>query len=162
MDRGLFGLTFEEAREVVLKRRLDESVTYPIMTKQAIAIGTKIAEVDALLTERPKRRDGWWRFILSCLSCGSRRPLDPRSLTDSRRKKRTTGYAARLGLVAEVTPDSDAQLAAITWPRADVARDDPLDAYAALWSAHRHRHGVSETLGGHEHDERGLLQRMVI
>jgi hypothetical protein len=84
MDRGLFGLTFEEAREVVLKRRLDESVTYPIMTKQAIAIGTKIAEVDALLTERPKRRDGWWRFILSCLSCGSRRPLDPRSLTDSR------------------------------------------------------------------------------
>jgi Protein of unknown function (DUF429) len=120
MDRGLFGLTFEEAREVVLKRRLDESVTYPIMTKQAIAIGTKIAEVDALLTERPKRRD-WVVEVhpeLSFLRIATT-PGSPFA-HGLPRKKRTTGYAARLGLVAEVTPDSDAQLTAITWHRADV------------------------------------------
>ena len=36
------------------------------------------------------------------------------------------------------------------------ARDDVLDAYALLWSAHRAWRGEARVLGGSEQDERGL------
>jgi predicted RNase H-like nuclease len=41
------------------------------------------------------------------------------------------------------------------------ARDDVLDAYALLWSAHRARRGEARVLGGDERDERGLQCEIV-
>jgi predicted RNase H-like nuclease len=41
------------------------------------------------------------------------------------------------------------------------ARDDVLDAYALLWSAHRARRGEARVLGGGERDERGLQCEIV-
>ena len=41
------------------------------------------------------------------------------------------------------------------------ARDDVLDAYALLWSAHRTRRGEARVLGGGERDERGLQCEIV-
>ena len=136
----------------------------PIMTKQAIAIAiaSKIAEIDALLADHPACVD-WVIEVhpeLSFLSIATK--LGSSFAEGLPPKKRTTGHAARTTLIASVMPDSTGQLAAIAWPRYEVGRDDPLDAYAALWSAHRHGHAVSEILGGGERDERGLLQRMIV
>ena len=132
------------------------------MTKQAIAIASKIAEIDALLADAPSRRD-WVVEVhpeLSFLALAKSLPSVFAAGFPS--KKRTPGYTIRKGLIEEALPCAKDQLAAPPWLRRAAARDDPLDAYVALWSAHRHHHGVSETLGGHERDERGLLQRMIV
>ena len=57
-DRELFGLSFEEAREVVLaRRRADPGGEYPIMTQQAMAILPKIREVDHVMRADSSRQD---------------------------------------------------------------------------------------------------------
>lgn len=162
IDRELLGPTFQEAREVVLKRRQAEAGNHPIMTKQAIAIGPKIAEVDKLLASRRDRQD-WLTEVhpeLSFLAIA--KSLHSPLAAGLPLKTRAAGYKARLQLIEGVMPGGKHELAAVAWLRRDVGRDDPPDAYAALWSAHRHHHRVCDTLGGGESDERGLLQRMIV
>jgi predicted RNase H-like nuclease len=157
-DRELLGLDFAHAREVVnRRRRLDPAGDHPVMTHQTINIAPKIAEADRLLRADP-RRQGWLLEVHPELSfqalAGA--TIEP--------KRTSAGAAARLALVARQFPDAPRRLGAKTWSRAEVARDDLLDAYAVLWTALRFARGTGHyrELGDGRRDAYGLRQRIVI
>jgi predicted RNase H-like nuclease len=162
VDRALFGLSFERCRELVRARRLAEPGRHPIMARQAIAIAPRIAALDALLTERPERQQ-WLVEAHPELSFLALARARGQLAADAQLppKRSGTGGSLRAALIADALPDSEERIAAAPWPRREVARDDLLDAYAALWSALRHRAGTAMVLGG-ERDERGLLKRIVV
>jgi predicted RNase H-like nuclease len=169
-DRELLGLTFEAAREVVLRRRIAEPVVaHPVMTKQAMAIASKIAEADQLLTAKPER-ERWLvevhpevSFLMLARTLGH--PIPAIGLP---RKKRAAGRVFRADLLARVFPDSSARVAAMTWGRAHVGVDDALDAYAGLWSALRYRAAAGVTgaelliLGDDHPDGHGVLAHVIV
>jgi predicted RNase H-like nuclease len=163
-DRELLGRTFEEAREHVRARRFADPVGHhPILSRQAIAIMPKIAEVDVLLRERPARQ----RWLIEvhpelsflALAQALNRPEAQIGLP---RKQRSAGKTLRRALLAAVTPDIDGQLAEVSWPRTQVGVDDVLDAYAALWSARRYRTPAREILGDGLPDDHGLARQMIV
>jgi predicted RNase H-like nuclease len=154
-DRELLGLTFEGAREVVLRRRTAEPGSHPVMTKQAMAIAPKIAEADALLTADPARQ----RWLVEAHPELSFRSLAAGALP---RKKCLAGRTMRGELMGRVFPDSAERIAAAAWPRSAVGVDDALDAYACLWTALRYGAERGVRLGDGSVDDRGLLAQIVV
>ena len=157
-DRELLGLGFAAARDVVRRRRwADPAGEHPVMTHQTINIAPRIAEADRVLRADP-RRQGWLVEVHPELSfrelAGG--PLEP--------KRTSTGAARRLALVAGEFPDAPRRLGGRTWPRAEVARDDLLDAYAVLWTALRVKRGRGHhrELGDGRRDAHGLCMRIVV
>lgn len=163
-DRELFGLSFEEAREVVLTRRAGSTINeHPIMTQQTIAILQKIEEVDDVMRTDLSRQD--WIVEVHpevCFVTLAKELGDPVGATGLPRKQRTAGRLARLALLQRAFPDVAERAAAAPWPRTEVGRDDILDAYAALWTARRYACDPQSVmrLGG-DGDDYGLVRRMV-
>jgi predicted RNase H-like nuclease len=163
-DREMFGLSFERAREAVLDRRgRAGGEGHPIMTRQAIAILPKIAEVDAAMRVDASRQE--WIVEVHpelCFLALAARLGEPVTATGLPRKRGVAGRAARLALLRRVFPDVSERVDAAPWPRREVGRDDILDAYAALWTARRYAADPEGTarLGG-DLDACGLVQRMV-
>jgi predicted RNase H-like nuclease len=152
-DRGLFGLTFEQARDVVLARRAEPG-EHPVMTHQTMAILPKIEEVDAAMAADPSRQ----RWIAEvhpelCFAAMAANGGLPS-------KRHAAGRRARLALLRRAFPDVVERARQARWPRREVAPDDILDAYAALWTARRYADGSATCLGG-DRDEHGLLRRMI-
>lgn len=157
-DRELLGLDFAAARAVVRRRRrADPAGVHPVMTHQTINIAPKIAEADRVLRTDPGRQE-WLLEVHPELSfqalAGA--PLEP--------KRTSTGAARRLTLVARRFPDAPQRLGERRWPRAQVARDDLLDAYAVLWTALRVARGPGHhrRLGDRRRDARGLRMQIVV
>jgi predicted RNase H-like nuclease len=122
----LAAATWEEAcsiRERIERRRI---------SKQAWGIVRKVDEVDRAL-RRPPARPGWVREVHPEVCFWAWRGGDPMREA----KKRAAGREARRDLVegyfgAEAFPEVRRR-----HRRADVADDDILDAFAALWTAER-------------------------
>jgi predicted RNase H-like nuclease len=157
-DRELLGLDFAAAREVVhRRRRADLAGEHPVMPHQTINIAPKIAEADRVLRADPRRQE-WLLEVHPELSfqalAGA--PLEP--------KRTSTGAARRLVLAAGQFPDAPQRLDGCPWPRAQVARDDLLDAYAVLWTALRVARGAGHhyELGDGRRDAHGLRMRIVV
>jgi predicted RNase H-like nuclease len=155
-DRALLGLDFAAAREVVRRRRrADPTGDHPVMTHQTITIAPRIAEADRVLRADPRRQE-WLVEVHPELSFRtlSDAPLEP--------KRTSTGAARRLALIAAQFPDARKRLGGRTWPRAEVAPDDLLDAYAVLWTALRVARGPGHhrELGDGERDAHGLCMRI--
>jgi predicted RNase H-like nuclease len=167
-DRELLGLDFAAAREVVRRRRrADPAGEHPVMTHQTINIAPRIAEADRVLRADPRRQE-WLLEVHPELSF---RALAGVALAGvalagvALEPKRTSrGAARRLALVAGQFPDAPQHLAGRTWPRAEVARDDLLDAYAVLWTALRVARGPGHhrELGDGRRDAHGLRMRVVV
>ena len=128
---------------------------HPIATHQTINITPKVAELDALLRARPER-EAW---VAECHPELCFRIIAGRDLAP---KRTAAGAATRLGLLTAIFPDAAERITSAPWRRSEVARDDLLDAYAALWSALRFAAGTHRTLGDGRRDACGLLQRVVI
>lgn len=155
-DRELFGLGFAAARELVWARRAaDPDGAHPIATHETINITPKVAELDALIRVRPER-EAW---VAECHPELCFRTIAGHDLA---LKRTAQGAAARLELLAAIFPDAADRIAAAPWRRSEVARDDLLDAYAALWSALRFAAGTHRTLGDGGRDAHGLLERVVL
>lgn len=157
-DRVLLGHDFASAREIVHRRRSAEPAhEHPVMTHQTMNIAPKVAEADRILRADP-RRQRWLLEVSPELSfrvlAGSL--LSPKRTPDGARRRRQ--------LIAERFPDAPARLDDVAWPRAEVARDDLLDAYAALWTALRFARGdpSCRELGDGRRDAFGLLQRIIV
>jgi predicted RNase H-like nuclease len=163
-DRELFGLSFHEAREVVLGRRARGFVDeHPIMTKQTMAVLPKIEEIDDVMCGDVSRQ-GWIVEVHPevCFVALAKHLGDAVAATGLPPKKRTAGHLARLALLQRVFPDVPERVAAALWRQFEVSRDDILDAYAALWTASRYSRDPKSVgcLGGSV-DDRGLVQRML-
>lgn len=162
-DRALLPCSFEAARELVLeRRRADPAGAHPVMSRQAMNIAPRIAEVDRLVRDRPGRPE---RIVevhpeLSLLAMAARGGREE-PIAGLPPRRTTAGRAARLALLESALPGAGAVVAATPWPRAQVAPDDAVDALAALWSALRHAGGASECLGG-DVDAAGLVRRIVV
>ncbi len=157
-DRELFGLDFEAARQVVYKRRAAApGETFHVLSQQSIQVTPKIAEVDRVLREHPARRE----WLIEVHPEVSFRELAGQDLPP---KKKTAGRARRLSLLRKTFPDIDQRLDNARWLRRQVAHDDMLDAYVALWSALRFSHGLGHhvVLGDGQRDEHGLPMRMIV
>lgn len=163
-DRELLGLTFDQARAKVLQRRARNLAgTHPIMTKQAIAISPKIDAVDRLMRAKPCRQ----RWIVEvhpeiCFLILARMLGDPIGNKGLSRKSRGPGRKERNDLLVHAFPDIADNYPKCGWLRREVGLSDILDAYVALWSAHRYAkdpRSVCE-LGG-DLDAYGLPRRMI-
>jgi predicted RNase H-like nuclease len=77
-------------------------------------------------------------------------------------KRSPSGAARRRALIAARFPDALQRLDAVRWRRSEVAADDLLDAYAALWTARRVVAGVHTELGDGARDAYGLPQRIIV
>jgi predicted RNase H-like nuclease len=157
-DRELLGRDFASARVIVHRRRLaDTAHDHPVMTRQTMNIAPKIAEADRVLRVDPRRQE-WLLEVHPELSFRilAGRPLAP--------KRTPEGARRRLALIAERFPDAPAKIADAAWPRVQVAQDDLLDAYAALWTALRFAAGDERCreLGDGGRDAFGLRQRIIV
>jgi predicted RNase H-like nuclease len=128
-----------------------------VMTRQTMNIAPKVAEADRVLRVNPERQQ-WLLEVHPELSFRvlAGRPLAP--------KRISAGARCRSELIAGRFPDAPARLADAAWPRGQVARDDLLDAYAALWTALRFARGDERCreLGDGSRDAFGLCQRIVV
>ena len=157
-DRELFGRDFDEARTIVQARRqTDPAGTFHVLTRQAIEIMAKIAEVDRFVAEHPDC-EPWLIEVHPEVSFGE---LAGNVLP---RKKTAAGKEARLALLTPIFPDVAETMRLAPWTRRDVGRDDMLDAHAALWSALRFVRGPDHyiQLGNGERDAHGLPMRTIV
>jgi predicted RNase H-like nuclease len=157
-DRELLGHDFASARAIVHRRRLAEPAReHPVMTHQTMNIAPKVAQADRVLRADPARQQ-WLLEVHPELSFRklAGRPLAP--------KRTPEGASRRLELIARYFPDVPLRLGDAGWPRARVARDDLLDAYAVLWTALRFARGDEDcrAKGDGARDAFGLLQRIVV
>lgn len=151
-DRELFNLDFEAARQLVYKRRAAApGETFHLLSQQSVQITPKIAEVDRALRDHPERQE----WLIEIHPEVSFRELAGDDLPP---KKKAAGRARRLRLLREAFPDIDQRLDTARWLRREVAHDDMLDAYAALWSALRFSRGPDHrlVLGDGQRDAHGL------
>jgi predicted RNase H-like nuclease len=165
-DRGLFGLSFGEAKDLVLKRRGPTGTRreHPKMSHQTIEILPKIEEVDRVMRADLSRQD-WVAEVhpevcFLTLAQKLRIALPPHGLPN---KKTRDGRAARLALLRAVFRDVDEQVTQVKWRRDDVGLDDMYDAYVALWTARRYANPNQRVVsfGSGDVDAQGLLRRMV-
>lgn len=163
-DRELLGHSVESAGEIVLdRRRATPDRTFHKLNIQGACIAPKIAEVDGALLEDTSRQ----QWLIEVHPEVSFREL---AGTDLPQKKTKAGKQRRRRLLSEPFPDIEQQLDDATWRhgegetwlRRNVAVDDQLDAYAALWSALRFARDENCCLGNGERDEHDLLMRMVV
>jgi predicted RNase H-like nuclease len=117
----------------------------------------KVDEVDRALRSAPKRPD-WVREVHPEVCFWAWRGGEPMPVA----KKRAAGRAARRELVdAHFGAGASAEVRR-QHRRADVAADDVLDAFAALWTAERIVRGEAATLPAHPPlDAHGLPMEIV-
>ena len=111
------------------------------MSKQAFFIMEKIAEIDAVVRARREFADRLFEVHpeVSFTALGGGEPmLHP--------KRDPAGFEERLEHLSDVFPRSTLEEALDAVPRAEVARDDVLDAFAVLWSAKRIALSTAERL----------------
>jgi predicted RNase H-like nuclease len=108
---------------------------------QAFGIYSKVAEVDALLRAQPALRE---RIVEVHPELSFRAWNDGVAFAVS--KKRRDGFAARLALVDRHLGDDAFPRIRSQWRKKDVADDDVLDAFAALWTAERLARGDAVSL----------------
>lgn len=157
-DRELFGLDFEAARQVVYQRRAAApGETFHVLSRQSVQITPKIAEVDRALREHPARQE----WLIEVHPEVSFRELAGGDLPP---KKKAAGRACRLSLLRDVFADVDQRLETARWLRREVAHDDMLDGYVALWSALRFSRGRDDhlVLGDGQRDAHGLPMQMIV
>jgi predicted RNase H-like nuclease len=155
-DRELVALpSFEEVQRIVAERKAAHAAAKGI-SKQSFAIAPKIAEVDAFVRGTPGCED--WLVEVHPEVCfremsGPAGPLLSKAKAEGREERRVLLPRA-LSEFGISLPDPIPKV-----PGAK--RDDVLDAFVGLWTAVRHRSGMSITLGG-ERDQHGVLMRMVV
>jgi predicted RNase H-like nuclease len=111
------------------------------MSKQSFFIMEKIAEIDAVVRARREFADRLFEVHpeVSFTALGGGEPmLHP--------KRDQAGFEERLEHLSDVFPRSTLEEALDAFPRAEVARDDVLDAFAVLWSAKRIALSTAERL----------------
>jgi predicted RNase H-like nuclease len=116
------------------------------LTRQSFNLFPKLREVDAVIDATNQNR-----FAEASPECSFR------ALTGSvlaPKRTREGREARRVALEAEFGPIERRVPGART--------DDVLDAYALLWTAHRHAAGMAICLAGDEIDGRGLVMRIVV
>ena len=154
-DRELVSqLDFTDVQEIVAVRKAADPKAKGI-SKQAFAIAPKIREIDTFLRAQPEARE--WLIEVHPEVCFREMSGAAGGLL---RKKAAAGREERIALLRR-------SLAAvgITVPdpipsMSGVARDDILDALAALWTAFRIRSGEARRLGG-EVDAMGIPMQML-
>ncbi|HEX6101246.1 MAG TPA: DUF429 domain-containing protein [Thermoanaerobaculia bacterium] len=127
------------------------------LPKQSWAIYPKIRELDGLLQRRPELKPKIFEVHpeVSFRAWNQREPIVAP-------KKSEEGAATRLGLVAGHFGEQAFATIRARYKRRDVADDDILDAFAALWTAERIQNREAETLPPDPPtDSRGLPMRMV-
>lgn len=126
------------------------------LSKQAWGIVAKIREVDAALEREPSRA-AWVREVHPEVSfrAASGAPMQ-------HAKKKRPGREERLALVARLFGVRAFDDMRARFTRHDVADDDLLDAFAALWSAERISRGAAELVTDERPlDARGLRMEIV-
>lgn len=122
------------------------------ITRQTFNIGQKIGEFDQLLAAMGSY-PGWLvevhPEVSFCVLCEE--SLEP--------KRSKGGESRRFELLKQVFREIEAPVRLLT----DIAVDDQLDAWVALWSALRTRNRDPESvvLGGSAEDEKGTPMRIV-
>jgi predicted RNase H-like nuclease len=79
----------------------------------------------------------------------------------SLKKSKAGGYFERLKVLATIDPDAEAVIASRTHRRAEVARDDLVDAMAALLTAEGDPSQLKSLPASPETDSRGLRMEIV-
>lgn len=155
-DRGLFGLSFPEVQAKIATRRASEQGVRGL-SRQGHGIMGKIAEVDRFVRSDPGA-EAWLVEVHPEVS------LRTLAGEDMPPKKKRAGRDARLKILTTCFDDLEERYEDSPWLRREVARDDILDAYAALWSALRFRRGSGKhaQLGPGERDDSGVLMRIVV
>ena len=111
------------------------------MSKQSFFIMEKIAEVDAVIRARRSFAEKLYEVHpeVSFAALGDGDPM-------LHAKRDQAGFEERLEHLSDVFPKAVIEEVIDTFPRAEVARDDVLDAFAVLWSAKRIALSTAERL----------------
>jgi predicted RNase H-like nuclease len=126
------------------------------LSKQSWAIYPKIREVDDFLRRRPELRDRVHEVHPEVTFA----EWNGGAIVES--KKRRAGFALRHELVTGHFGDGAYETVRVRYARKDVANDDILDAFAALWTAERILRGVARSLPAEPRlDAAGLPMRIV-
>jgi len=126
------------------------------LSKQSWAIYPKIRQVDELLRGRPELRERVYEVHpkVTFAEWSGRTIIQP--------KKKQAGFARRHELVNGHFGDGAYETVRARYARKDVANDDILDAFAALWTAQRILRGVARSLPAEPLlDAAGLPMRIV-
>lgn len=147
----LEAMTYDEASRISRERQNCG------MSKQTFAICPKIRSIDEALRSNPGLRD---RVCEVHPEVSFRAWNGGAAMTDP--KKTLTGGSARLRLVSAHFGDEAFGAVRANYSRRDVADDDILDAFAALWTAERIAAGRARTLPEQPPtDDTGLPMRIV-
>jgi predicted RNase H-like nuclease len=127
------------------------------LSKQSWAIYPKIRELDALLRSRPELCERIFEVhpeVSFCAWNGMEPIVEP--------KKKRPGATKRRALIADHFGPAAFDTIRVRYPKKEVADDDILDAFAALWTAERILRRESGTLPKEaETDSASLPMRMV-
>jgi predicted RNase H-like nuclease len=144
-------MTYDEASRISRERQNCG------MSKQTFAFCPKIRSIDEALRSNPGLRD---RVYEVHPEVSFRAWNGGAAMTDP--KKTLTGGSARLRLVSAHFGDEAFGAVRANYSRRDVADDDILDAFAALWTAERIAAGRARTLPEQpQTDDTGLPMRIV-
>ena len=155
-DRGLLAQPeFEDVQRIVAERKAIDVAAKGI-SQQSFYIAQKIAEVDDFVRATPGCEE--WLVEVHPEVCfremsGEGGPILYKG-TGAGRTERITLLTGSLAGLDVAVPDPIPRVAG-------AKRDDVLDALAGLWTALRHRVGLTTELGG-ERDEHGVVMRMVV
>jgi predicted RNase H-like nuclease len=126
------------------------------LSRQSWAIYPKIRELDDLLRSRSDLRERIYEVHPEV----SFTAWNGASFVES--KKKLPGFAARHELVSRYFGEHAYETIRARYPRKEVANDDILDAFAALWTAERIVSGAARTLPADPPvDAAGLPMRMM-
>src|SRR5438067_7121199 len=125
------------------------------LSKQSWAIYPKIRQVDELLCRRPELRQRVFEVHPEVTFA----EWSGRAIVESKKKK--AGFALRHELVNGHFGDGAYETVRARYTRKDVANDDILDAFAALWTAGRILRGIARSLPAEPRlDAAGLPMRI--
>jgi predicted RNase H-like nuclease len=136
---------------------ISERVQQRSVSQQGWAIYDKIRELDDLLCQRPELRERVYEIHpeVTFAEWAGAPILEP--------KRKRPGFAVRHHLVAQHFGADAFQTVRDRYTRKEVANDDILDAFAALWTAERIAAGTSRTVPPNPSlDSLGLPMRIVM
>jgi predicted RNase H-like nuclease len=135
--------------------RINEERTNRSMTQQTFAILGKIRELDDLFSVHPEAIEQirevhpevcFWSFAGKAMCF---------------KKSKAAGYVERLKVLAAIYPGAEAVIASSPYRRADVARDDLIDAVVAMLTAEGDPSQFKTLPASPETDSRGLRMEIV-
>jgi predicted RNase H-like nuclease len=126
------------------------------LSKQSYGLFKKINEIDKILADGADPKVQEVHPELSFYQMNGRQPL-------TYPKKRKEGEEERLHLLrGNGFASLDLEIEQRPFKRADVGRDDIIDAFACAWSARRIHLGTASSYPAHEErDEHGLIMRIM-